>query len=62
MYVLNTFKPNDEIKIVFERLGITKETTVTLQASQTYSLSLFETNATKLSKVQKESRAAWLKQ
>ena len=60
--VLSTFKPTDEVKIVFERLGITKETTVILQSSQAYNLSLFETNAMKLSKDQKESRAAWLKQ
>jgi predicted metalloprotease with PDZ domain len=60
--VLSTFKPNDEVNIVFERLGIMKETVVTLQASQAYNLSLFETNAMKLSKGQKVKRADWLKQ
>jgi predicted metalloprotease with PDZ domain len=59
--VLKTFEINDEVKIVFERLGITKETTATLQASQAYTLGLFETNTMKLSKDQKGKRTAWLK-
>ena len=58
--VINRFKPNDEVKIVFERFGETKETTVILQASNTYALSLFEANNLKLDEKQKALRDAWL--
>lgn len=58
--VLKTFKPNDEVNIVFERFGTTKETSVTLQASDAYALSLFEFNNLKLDKKARELREAWL--
>lgn len=60
-YLINTFKPNDDIKIVYERFGETKETTVILLASNTYTLSLFEANNLKLDEKQKTLREAWLK-
>lgn len=59
-YLINTFKPNDEIKIVYERFGKTKETNVTLLASNKYTLSLFEANNLKLDEKQKALREAWL--
>ena len=59
-YLINTFKPNDDIKIVYERFGKTKETTVTLLAGNTYTLSLFEANNLKLDEKQKALRDAWL--
>lgn len=58
--VINRFKPNDKIKVVFERFGETKETAVTLQASNTYTLSLFEANNLELENNQKALREAWL--
>lgn len=59
--ILKSFKPNNVVNIVFERLGITKETTVILQENKAFNLSLFETTGMKLSKDQKIKRAAWLK-
>lgn len=59
-YLINTFKPNDEIKIFYERYGKTKETMVTLLTSNTYRLSLFEANNLKLDEKQKALRDAWL--
>ena len=58
--ILNTFKPNDEVNIVYERLGITKETTAKLQASKTYTLSLFEANNLELDGKNKTARKEWL--
>ena len=58
--VLKTFKPNDKVNIVFERLGTTKETIVTFLASDSYNLSLFEANNMKLSNDIKQKRDAWL--
>lgn len=59
--IINSFKPNDKVKITYERLGETKETNVTLQASNNYSLSLFEANNLKLNKEAKALRESWLK-
>ena len=42
--LLNSYKPNDKVAIVFERLGVNKETLLTFQANSTYHLGLFETN------------------
>ena len=58
--ILNAYKPNDEVKIVYERFGETKETTLTLQASDAYTLNLFESDNLKLDKKQKALREAWL--
>ena len=59
--VINTFKPNDIINIVYERFGETKKTSVTLLASHAYSLNLFEVNNLTLDKKQKALREAWLR-
>jgi len=58
--ILNTFKPNDQVSVVFERLSKTKQTTVILQASKSYDLNLFEANNKELSNAEQESRADWL--
>ena len=58
--VINMFKPNDEIKVVYERFGETKETIVTLQASKDYTLNVFESENLKLDEKQKALREAWL--
>lgn len=58
--ILRTYKPNDEVNIVYERLGIIRKTTATLQPSQTYNLSLFEANNMALSSDQKANRESWL--
>ena len=58
--ILRTYKPNDEVNIVYERLGIIRKTTATLQPSKTYSLSLFEANNMVLNSDQKANRESWL--
>jgi len=58
--ILNNYKPNDEVNIVFERFGVIKQTTVKLQPSKVYSLSLFEANHIELSKDMKANRESWL--
>ena len=54
--ILNKFKPNEKVNVVYERLGNTRETTVTLQESNTYIIALFE----EANDVQKANRDAWL--
>jgi len=58
--LINALKPNDIVNIVYERYGETKETKVTLQASNSYTLSLFESNNLKLKEKEKALREAWL--
>ena len=58
--LINALKPNDIVNIVYERYGETKETKVTLQASNSYTLSLFESNNLKLEEKEKALREAWL--
>ena len=58
--LLNTYKPNDVVTIIFERLGVTKETLVAFQASNVYGLGLFETNNLELTTDQKVNRKDWL--
>jgi len=58
--VLNTFKPNDQVSVVFERLSKTKQTSITLQPSKSYELNLFEANNKELGNTEQESRADWL--
>lgn len=54
--ILNKFKPNDVVIIVFERLGNTRETNVTLQESASYTIALFEDATDE----QKANRETWL--
>jgi predicted metalloprotease with PDZ domain len=54
--ILNKFKPNESVTIVYERLGETRKTTVTLHESVSYSISLLE----EASDSQKANRDAWL--
>ncbi len=54
--ILNKFKPNDVVTIVYERLENTRETNVTLQENASYTIALFED----ASDEQKEKRNAWL--
>ena len=58
--VLNKFKPNDEVIIVYERLGKTRETIVTLQEDPSYTISLFEARGLELDHNKKAARNAWL--
>jgi len=58
--ILNTYKLNDEVDIVFGRFGVIKQTTVKLQPSKVYSLSLFEANHIELSNDMKANRESWL--
>lgn len=54
--VMTKFKPNDSAKIVYERLGNTREVTLTFKADPSYTISIDE-NA---NEQQKEARNAWL--
>ncbi|NOY47153.1 MAG: M61 family metallopeptidase [Chlorobi bacterium] len=54
--IINRFKPADVVNITYERLGNTRETTVTLQESNSYIIALFED----ANDVQKANRDAWL--
>lgn len=58
--IVNNYKPNDTINIVYERFGKIKETNVKLQASKTYTLSLFETLNLELDREKRAAREAWL--
>ena len=58
--ILSNFKPGDEAKIVYERFGSIKETTLTFIQNPSYTISLFETNGLELDDMKKEARAAWL--
>lgn len=58
--IWNTYKPNDQVPVLYERFGNTQETTVVLQASNVYNLSLFEPHNLALDKKKQEMRSAWL--
>ncbi|GAA4280474.1 M61 family metallopeptidase [Gaetbulibacter aestuarii] len=58
--LIQTYHPGDKVKVIFNRFGKTKETTVTLQASKDYALDLFEASNTPVSAKQKAMRDAWL--
>ncbi len=57
---LKTLKVGDRLKIDFERFGSKKSTTVLLEASAAYSLSLIEQNGEKPSAAILKTRNAWL--
>ncbi|MBE9488937.1 MAG: M61 family metallopeptidase [Bacteroidetes bacterium] len=58
--ILNKFKPNDDVSIVYKRLGNNRETSVTLQESASYTIALFEASDLELDDKKKQARAAWL--
>ncbi len=55
--VITKFKPNDTVKIVYKRLGNTRETTLTFKKDPSYSISINK-NA---NHQQKAAREAWLR-
>ena len=55
--VLNTFSSGDSVKVVFERLGNTKETTMTLVGNPAYTISIND----QASNDQISARTEWLK-
>lgn len=59
--IWNTYQPNDQVPVVYERFGNTQETTVVLQASNVYNLSLLETNKLVLDIKKQEMLNAWLR-
>jgi predicted metalloprotease with PDZ domain len=58
--LLNSYKVNDDVEVVFERFGETKTTKLTLLADTSYSISLLETADKPLDKKQKTNRENWL--
>ena len=58
--ILNKFKPNDQITIVYERLGKTRETIATLQENPSYTISPFEAIGLELDEAKKAARNSWL--
>jgi predicted metalloprotease with PDZ domain len=59
--LLNSYKVNDKVDLVFERFGETKTTKLKLLADTSYSISLMETAENPLDKKQKTNRENWLK-
>ncbi|RLD25948.1 MAG: peptidase M61 [Bacteroidetes bacterium] len=58
--VLNKFKPDDEVIIVYERLGKTRETKAILQEDLSYTISPYEASGLELDDKKKQARDAWL--
>lgn len=56
--IIDKFKTNDEVIIVYERLGETRETIATLQESTSYTIALLEGD--ELDDLKKTKREAWL--
>lgn len=57
---LNNFKPNDKVKVAFERYGTQMETEITFNSNPRYSISVFEANDLVPTETQKANRDAWL--
>jgi len=57
---LNNFKPNDKVKVAFERYGTQIETEITFKSNPRYSISVFEANDLVPTETQKANRDAWL--
>lgn len=58
--LLNTYKVNDKVEVVFERFGKTKTTKLTLLADTSYTISLVEADKKPLDKKLKANRENWL--
>ena len=58
--LLNTYKVNDKVEVVFERFGETKTTNLTLLADTSYTISLMEADKKPLNKKLKTNRENWL--
>ncbi|WP_452230374.1 M61 family metallopeptidase [Lacinutrix sp. MEBiC02404] len=58
--ILKNFKPNDVVKVVYERFGHKREATMTFVANPSYAIAVSETKEGSLSKNKKKARAAWL--
>ncbi|TYA52141.1 M61 family metallopeptidase [Formosa maritima] len=58
--LLDSYKVNDKVLVVFERFGETKTTSLTLQADTSYTISLMEADKTPLVKNLKTNRENWL--
>jgi predicted metalloprotease with PDZ domain len=57
---LKNFKPNDKVKVVFERYGEQKQTEITFKPDPSYSIAVFEANGVTPSETQLANRKAWL--
>ena len=58
---LKNFKPNDKVKVVFERFGEQKETEVTFVSDPSYTITVLEANGLVPTEAQKANREAWLR-
>lgn len=58
--ILKNFKPGDEAKITYNRLGKEEQSKITFVADPSYIISVSETDEKSLSEEQKKTRAAWL--
>lgn len=59
--LLNTYKVNDHVDVIYDRFGETRTTSLTLQADTSYTISLMETDKKPLDKKLKMNRENWLK-
>ena len=55
---LKNFKPNDKVNVIYERFGNKRETSMTLKASSSYTISPNDDSV--LTDAQRQARAAWL--
>ncbi len=58
--ILEQYKPNDKVKIVYERHGMTMETELVFKQDPTYTIKLFEEMGRAISPAQSEARKQWL--
>ena len=58
--ILSTYKPEDTARLIYERYGETKETSLVWSKNPNYSLSLFEKDDIKMAKKTKKNRGDWL--
>jgi predicted metalloprotease with PDZ domain len=54
--IITKFKPRDVVKVIFERLGETKEATLTFKADQSYAIKIQDDS----DEVKRKARDAWL--
>jgi len=58
--ILSTFKPNDTIKISFDRFGTQMETIIKIQTATSYDIHLMDTASKEFSKSRKNNQEKWL--
>ena len=58
--ILNTYKANEEVKVMVQRFGSEKEIILTISTDVSYGLKLLEGSSKEVTKKIKQKRASWL--